>query len=451
MASFTKDMTHGGVFGHLVRFTLPLLLSNLLQQTYNIADTLIVGKFLGDDKLAAVGATGSVTYFFYTLCFGLSIGAGVMVSQYFGAGQTKKVIDAICNSAWVALSAGAVLSVLSVLLTRPLLVMLQTPENLLDDAAEYMRIACAGTAAVALYNWITSVLRALGDAKTPLIFLAVSTVLNIILDLAFVVGFGFGVAGAAAATIISQGISAALSIAFAYIKNKELRPTAHELLPNGGVIKKCIGTGIPIALQNGFISASMIVIQSVTNTFGETVMAAYTVTMRIEQLVQQPFSSLNAAMSTFTGQNIGAGSRRRATDGLRAGIIMSTVFAAVVILLFAVFRTELVSLFVSGEKTIEIGAWGVLLNSSFYISLGVIHVTRGFLNGAGDTAYALFNGLVEVVCRVSLSITLTQIALISYRGIWITTCVTWLVTAVVGVVRVRQGKWKKKALLEDRR
>ena len=272
--TYTKKMTEGSELKHIILFTLPLFAGNVFQQLYNIVDSIIVGKFLGSDKLAAVGTTGSLTYLFSTLCIGLSVGAGILISQRFGAGMHKEVKKLITNSAYVILAFGAVVTVISVALAGLLMKMMNTPENLLQDATSYMRAACSGTICVAAYNWINAVMRSLGDSRTPLIFLVVASLLNVGLDLLFVVVFGWGVVGAAYATVISQGISAAGSIIVGFRRNPYFRLTREDAKPVGEVCRKCITTGIPIALQNAMISVSMIFLQRTANGFGETVMAA---------------------------------------------------------------------------------------------------------------------------------------------------------------------------------
>lgn len=433
--------------GHIIRFTMPLLGGNLLQQTYNIIDTLIVGRYLGDTALAAVGATGSITYLFYTLCIGLSIGAGVIVSQFFGSGDNKKMRLAVVNSAIVTAIFGIVVSILAVLWTEQVLRFLNVPEHLMVNAVAYMKIACGGTVAVAAYNWINAMMRAVGDSKTPLIFLGAASILNAVLDLLFVVVFQFGVTGAAWATVLAQGLSAISCIRYCFSKGREICISGEDLKADQGMMLQCIKTGVPIAVQNGLISVSMIALQRVTNGFGEYVMAAYTVSMRIEQFVQQPFSSLNAAVSTFTGQNIGAGKKDRAVKGLRASLKISTIFAFGVLLLFVMFGHHLTACFVSGEEVIYIASRAIVMTGCFYWALGIIHTVRGFLNGAGDTGYALVNGIAEVICRIGLSLLLTSIAFIGHWGIWLTTCLTWFVTAMVSGIRYKSGKWREKALM----
>lgn len=438
-------MTEGSETGHIISFALPLLGGNLLQQTYNIVDTIIVGHFLGDNALAAVGATGSITYLFYTLCIGLSIGAGVIISQLFGAGDMKKMRLAVVNSAAVTAVFGIAVSIISALLAEPVLRALNVPDLLIGDAALYMRIACGGTAAVAAYNWINAVMRALGDSKTPLIFLGAASLLNAALDLFFVMVLELGVGGAAFATVLAQGLSALVCIIYCFSRCSELKMTRKDIRADRKMMAKCIGAGLPIAAQNGLISVSMVALQRVTNGFGETVMAAYTVSMRIEQFIQQPFSSLNAAVSTFTGQNIGAGRSDRAVRGMISAIKIAVIFAFVVLVIFILFGKAITGIFVSGEDVIFIASRAIVLTGCFYWALGIIHTVRGFLNGAGDTGYALVNGTAEVICRIGLSLLLTSVAAIGHWGIWLTTCCTWFVTAAVSLMRFKSGKWKSKA------
>lgn len=438
-------MTEGSETGHIISFALPLLGGNLLQQTYNIVDTIIVGRFLGDNALAAVGATGSITYLFYTLCIGLSIGAGVIISQLFGAGNMKKMRLAVVNSAAVTAAFGIAVSIISALLAEPVLKALNVPDLLIGDAALYMRIACGGTAAVAAYNWINAVMRALGDSKTPLIFLGAASLLNAALDLLFVMVLGLGVGGAAFATVLAQGLSALVCIIYCFSRCSELKMTREDIHADRKMMAKCISAGLPIAAQNGLISVSMVALQRVTNGFGETVMAAYTVSMRIEQFIQQPFSSLNAAVSTFTGQNIGAGRSDRAVRGMISAIKIAVIFAFAVLVIFILFGKAITGIFVSGEDVIFIASRAIVLTGCFYWALGIIHTVRGFLNGAGDTGYALVNGTAEVICRIGLSLLLTSVAAIGHRGIWLTTCCTWFVTAAVSLMRFKSGKWKIKA------
>ena len=440
---YATDMTTGGEFGHIIKFALPMLAGNLFQQLYNIADSIIVGRFLGADALASVGTTGSITYFFYTLCIGLATGIGILISQSFGAGNHESVKKYIANSAYVLGIFGIAVSILSAVLTPFLLRMMNTPSEIFDAAVGYMRISCIGTAAVAAYNWINSVMRSLGDSKTPLIFLVVASILNVVLDLLFVVVFKWGVNGAAIATITAQAVSAVGSIIFAFVKNPMFKLTHENAAFDRTYTKKCVSTGVPIALQNAMVSVSMIYLQSVANLFGKTVVAAYTATMRVEQLIHQPFSSLNAAISAFTGQNVGAGKKERVISGYRHSIKAGIAFALLLLAVFMLFSESIVGMFVDEAEVIEIGASALRVSALFYIPLGFIHITRGLLNGAGDVKYAMINGFAEVGGRIGFAIILMNIPRVGYFAVWGTTCLTWLLTGVMSYIRYKSGVWQK--------
>ena len=445
---YVKNMTQGSELKHILLFTLPLLAGNLFQQLYNIVDSVIVGRYLGHEALAAVGATGSITFLFYALCNGLSAGAGILISQSFGAGRHDDVKRYISNSAYTLLAVGAGLTVISVIAAQLLLQFLDTPQNILPDAVAYMRTACAGTVAVSAYNWINSVLRALGDSKTPLYFLIIASVLNVGLDLLFVFVFGMGVVGAAAATVISQGVSALGSILFAAKKNEYLRLKREHLRLRREHISRCLTTGVPIALQNALVSVSMISLQKTANSFGDTVVAAYTATMRVEQLIQQPFNSLGTALSTFSGQNIGAGKPERVVTGYRRSMLITAGFGTLMLAVFALTANYIVGFFVTDALVVEIGGKALLLSACFYVPLGFIHTTRGLLNGAGDVLFAFLNGLAEVIGRIGFAAVLVMIPGVGMWSVWLTTCLTWVLTAVMCLVRYKSGIWRKKCLVD---
>lgn len=442
--AYEKNMTEGNELSHIIGFTLPLLMGNIFQQLYNIVDSGIVGRYLGYDALASVGATGSVTFLFYTLCIGLSVGSGILISQSFGANREDDVKKFIVNSAYAALIFGLAVSVIAFSLSGSLLRLMKTPEDIFSAAHGYMQIACLGTVAVSLYNWINAVMRSLGDSRTPLIFLIIASIINVLLDLLFVIVFKMGVNGAALATVIAQAASAAGCIVYAFVKVRFFRFSEGELDLRKYYFYKCIKTGVPIALQNSMISVSMIFLQSVANTFGSVVMAAYTATMRVEQLIQQPFSSLNAALSTFAGQNMGAGLVDRTVRGYRKAVMLMSCFALFMLAVFLIASRYVIGIFVTEEAVIKIGAQALKLSAFFYIPLGLIHTTRGLLNGAGDVTYAMINGFVEVIGRIGFALILLRIPSIGYWAVWGTTCLTWLLTAVMSVLRYRFGKWKTK-------
>ena len=449
MAAYTRTMTEGSELGCIIRFTLPLLFGNLFQQFYNIVDSMIVGQYLGKDALAAVGATGSMTFFFYTLCIGLSLGTGILIAQHFGAGNESSVRKLIANSAYVTAAAGILLTVLSVFLTPAMLKLIETPDTIFDDAVGYMRIACYGTVAVAAYNWINSVMRSLGNSKIPLVFLIIASALNVGLDLLFVMVFRMGVNGAALATILSQALSAFGCITFAFIRFPQFRISREEARFDVKTAKNCIVKGVPIALQYSFISVSMIYLQRTANSFGDTVIAAYTATMRVEQLIHQPFTSLGTALSTFVGQNLGAGKLDRCIRGYRMSMLAIAVFSAVMLGVFLLFSGNIVGFFVGDVDVISIGDTALKLSACFYVFLGTIYTTRGLLNGAGDVNYAMMNGIVEVIGRIGFATLLSNIAAVGCWSVWATSGLTWFITGVMSIIRYKGGRWKQHGINVD--
>ena len=442
MKSYVKDMTEGNPTGLLLTFMLPMVVGNVFQQLYNMVDSMIVGKYVGADALAAVGATGSLNFLIFSLCGGMANGIGIIISQYFGAGNDSGVKKAIANAVYIMTSSALLMGVIGLLLSRNLLSFLNTPENILDDSTLYMRIMCVGILAVGLYNCIAAILRAVGDSKTPLYFLIVASILNIVLDLFFVKTLDMGVAGAGIATIISQLLAGIGSLAFAFIKNPYFKIGRDQMRAERTIIEQCVRMGIPLAFQSSLIAISCVALQSVVNTFGSVVVAAFTATSRIEQLVQQPYNSLGMAVSTYTGQNIGAGKIDRVKKGFRKGMIIMAVFTFVMIPLAQFGGEFIMKLFVNEEDVIALGSQALKITSWFYLFLGSIYVARGMLNGAGDATFAFMNGIVEMAGRICFAKPLTMIPVIGVWGVWLATALTWFVTGTISVLRYLQGKWK---------
>lgn len=446
---YVCDMTKGNEVKLLLGFALPMLVGNIFQQLYNMADSIIVGKFVGSDALGAVGAVGNLNFLFFSLCLGLTSGIGILISQFFGAGKDEYVKKIIANSVYIITATGAAMSILSAFFARPILILMNTPKENMEDAVVYMQIVCGATIVVALYNGISSILRALGDSKTPLIFLIVASFINVGLDLLFVMVFHMGVAGAAWATVIAQFISAVGSILFALWKNPYLRLKKHHFKADGDIVRKSFQIGLPVAGQNALIAFSCVALQSVVNNYGPTVMAAYTATSRVEQLVQQPFGSLGTAVSTFAGQNAGAGKYDRVSASCKKSTIIVLIFSLLMIAVMFLFGAPIVQLFVNEADVIEIGAKGLRITSLMYFALGIIYITRGMLNGVGDAAYAMVNGLTEVVGRIGFAYLLMAIPAIGMWGVWYTNGLTWILAGSAGVIRFFQGKWKTKSMVTE--
>jgi putative MATE family efflux protein len=443
------DMTVGSPVKHILAFALPLFIGNLFQQFYNMVDSLIVGNFVGANALAAVGTCGSMNFLFFSLSSGLAIGIGVIVAQYFGAKDEQNVKITIANSFYVIAIASISVSVIGFIFCPQILRLISTPEELIKDAITYMRVTCVGIFSVALYNGVAAILRALGDSKTPLYFLIFSSVINVVLDLVFVIYFNWAVFGVALATIISQIFSAVASLIYAVKKVPYFKLSKDLLKPNKLIIVRSFKIGTPIALQNSMIAVSCMVLQGVVNSFGPVIMAAYTIISRIEQLVQQPFSSIGMALTTYSGQNMGAGELGRVKKGLHRGTFIVLIFSLAMIPIAYLFGKNIVGFFVKESDVIDIAYRALRITSLFYFGLGMIYVPRAVLNGCGDTGFAMINGVTEVLCRILYSEILTRIPVIGFWGVWITTGFTWGTTAIVCIIRYKRGKWKTKAIVKN--
>ena len=441
-AVIEKDMTKGSPMRLLVSFMIPMIIGNVFQQFYNMVDSMVVGHFVGADALAAVGATGSLTWLLFSLCNGLGNGIGIIISQYFGAGDLRAVRKTIGNAFYIVGASGIIMGTIGYNVCRSLLILLKTPDNILDQSAAYMQIMCIGVIFVSLYNCVSAILRGLGDSKTPLYFLIVASILNVIMDLVFVVHFHWDVIGVAVATIISQFISGAGSLLFAMRKNPLFRLTKDSFRPDPVIMKNTIRLGVPLALQSSMIAFSCVILQGVVNSFGSSVVAAFTATSRIEQLVQQPYMSLQTAISTYTGQNIGARNEERVNLGKKHALILLLIFTGIFFPVAQLGGRFLMTWFVTDETVIGLGTQALRITSIFYIGLGTIYVYRGMLNGSGDALFSLINGITEMCGRIFFPRPLTMFPVIGVWGIWLGTGLTWSLVAAVCLIRFHSGAWR---------
>ena len=300
---FLKDMTKGTPWKLLLQFAVPLFIGNIFQQLYNMVDSIIVGNFVGPNALGAIGTTNSLNFLFFSLVAGLSVGIGIIVAQFFGSNNEEKVKDTIGNAIWIVLISSVIMACIGFFIAKPVLVLLRTDKVILGDATAYLKVTSIGICCTGLYNGVSSILRALGDSKTPLIFLIFASLVNVVLDLWFVLGLGWGVVGAGVATAFSQFLSAVTCIFYAYKSNTYFRLKKKNLKLNSYIVEKSLRLGIPVALQNSLIAFSLIVLQAIVNGYGATFTTAFTVISRIETLVQQPFMSLGAAVSIYRSES----------------------------------------------------------------------------------------------------------------------------------------------------
>ncbi len=436
MKNYTTDMTVGNPVRHILLFALPALIGNIFQQLYNIADTAIVGRFVGPNALAAVGATGSITFLFFALCNGIGSGGGIIVSQFYGAHDDENVKRGIVNTGIIMLIVPAIFGTIGYITSESFLRILNTPESIIYDSASYIRYMCLGLIFVSLYNYVTSMLRALGDSKSPLYFLILSAVINVFLDVLLVYGFQMGIRGAAIATIISQFIAAASCGLYAYKVNPYFRLKKEDIRFVPNLAGKVIRLGVPMSLQFALIAISAMAVQRIVNNYGETVVSAFTATNRIEQLIHQPYTTLSASIATFCGQNYGAQKNDRVRQGYRNGLAIMASLTVVMVISMQLFGGAITSLFVDDAQIIALGAEGLKITSLFYLALGLIYVVRGVLTGIGDAFFALFNGLIEVVGRFTIPILLTQYMGMGAIGIWLATGLVWVLSGSTAWMRL---------------
>ena len=428
-------MTEGSPVSLILLFSIPMLIGNLFQQVYNLVDSVIVGKYVNADALAAIGATGSVTFLFFAICNGIGSGGGIITSQYFGKKDDEAVKSCIVNTGYIMIVFPIVVGIIAYILTVPILNLLDTPVEILKDAADYMKIMCVGLVFVSLYNYISSMLRALGDSKTPLFFLIFSCLLNTGLDFLFVVGFNMSVRGAGIATIISQFVSGVGCILYAMKTNSYFKFTKENMKFNRHITMSILKLGIPLSLQFSLIAISCMALQKVVNSFGKTTVAAFSATSRIEQIIHQPYQTLGAALSTFTGQNYGANLKDRVKEGYKKSLMIMVIFSIIMLPIMQLFSENIVRIFVDEEPVIVMGAKALRITSYFYVMLGTIYTVRGVLNGLGDSIFALINGIVEVIGRFTVPIILVAIPAIGLWGIWWSVGIVWSLAGITALMR----------------
>lgn len=435
-------MTEGSPVRLLLTFSIPMLIGNIFQQVYNLADSVIVGQLIGAEALAAIGATASVTFFFFALCNGIGTGGGIITSHFFGEGDDEKVKNCIVNTAFIMIVVPLVIGTIAFFTTGALLGFLKTPDEIMPDAAAYMRIMCCALPLISIYNFVSSMLRALGDSKTPLYFLIFSCILNVILDLIFVYVLHQGVVGAGIATLISNLVCGLLCLGFAFMTNPYFKLRKKDLHLNGTILWKCTRLGVPISLQFSLIAISCMALQRVVNNFGPIAVAAFTATSRVEQVIHQPYQTLGAALSTFSGQNFGAKKKDRVILGYRKAMLMMTIFSLIMLPVIQIFGAGITRLFVEDAEVIEMGAKALQITSWFYVFLGLIYMVRGVLNGIGDATFSLINGITEVVGRFTVPVALTAIAAIGVWGIWWSVGIVWFMSGATAYLRYLYMKKK---------
>lgn len=447
----TRGMLDGSPMKSIIIFAIPILIGSIFQQIYSTVDFIIVGRTLNEEKLAAVGVTGNITFFMFSLVIGLTGGVAIVIAQYFGARDLKTVKKAFAMSVYAMFGVTLVVSVLGVFLAKPLLIILDTPKNIIDDANAYLVIIFAGAIATVFYNWMASVLRALGDSFTPLIFLIISSVINVILDLVFIIEFNMDVEGAALATVLSQLISAILCIIYGIKKMEVLKLKKEDFILDTNLLTKMIKMGTPAGIQASLIAVSVMLMQKAINAYGSTVVAAYTGAIKIEQLAMQVGFSIALAAGTFTGQNVGANRYDRVHKGHNTAVILIVGACAIMSPLIYIFSEELMLLFVNksdtnAQKVIDIGSQYLRIMTFALASVGILQVYQQMLRSAGDVNMTMIMGACEIVTRVAVAFIFSY--LFGYTGVWWATPITWISAMILGMARYYQGGWKTKSLIK---
>lgn len=421
-----REMTSGPSLPLILNFTFPLLLGNLLQQTYSLVDAAIVGRFLGIDALASVGASTSVVFLILGFCNGCCGGFSIPVAQKFGARDYVTMRRYVSVSLKLAAMMSIVVAVVTTLLCGFILRTMQTPENIFEGAYIYLLITFIGVPCTFFYNLLSCIIRALGDSKTPFWFLLLSTVLNIVLDLFFILSLGWGVAGAGVATVFSQGFSAVLCYVYMYRKFDILKTEPSDRIFRKNLARQLLSIGVPMGLQFSITAIGSIMLQSANNALGTACVAAFTAAMRIKMFVMCPLDALGMAMATYSGQNYGAGKPERIWMGIKSATLMMVVYSVAIAIVMWGLADKFALLFISPDET-EIMKDTVLflhINTSFFILLGLLSILRYSIQGVGYTRLSMFSGVAEMVARVLVSLIL--VPALGFLGVCLGDPTAWL-------------------------
>lgn len=449
----TKSMTEGKPLPLILQFAVPLLVGNLLQQTYNIIDAAIVGRILGPDALAGVGASSSVQFLVLGFCIGVCCGFGIPVARSFGAQDYEKMRSDIFHGMVLTGLFAVVLTVLCALLCPQILQLLSTPEDIYANAYQYLLIIFLGIPFNLLYNLLSGIFRSVGDSRTPFMFLAFSTVLNIGLDLFFIIVLHLGCAGAALATVISQAVSGILCYLYMRKKMPILRLNRQECRLDGHTVKMMLAMGLPMGLQYSITAIGSMVMQSANNGLGSVYVSGFTAGMRIKQFAMCPFDALATGVSVFCSQNLGAGRIQRIKTGIRQGTLVGILYGVFAGLVLVFFGRTLSLLFVSGENAAILDASAKYLRclGCFYWSLGILNVCRMSTQGLGFSGRVVFAGMMEMAARIGVSLILVPMfgftaICFADQSAWLAACI-YIVPTCLHCVRICEKRAKREAAI----
>lgn len=447
------DMTVGTPWKCIITFALPMLIGNIAQQLYSTVDSIVVGKYIGDNALAAVGSAIPILNLLLVLFIGISTGANIMVAQYFGAKNRRSLSYTIGNALTVTAISCGILIAIAAPLIRPILVILNTPDSIINWCADYLMISLIGIAGMAYYNILSSIIRGMGDSFSSLIYILIATVINIVLDVYFVAGLNMGVGGVALATVIAQMVSSILCI----LKLSKMRDHfdfgLKYLKPKGEFVKTIIRLGLPSGLTQAIFSSAMIIVQSLTNQFGEQFIAANVVIMRVDGFAMMPNFSFGIAMATYAGQNVGAKLYDRVSKGAKQGTLMAVLCSTVITGVILLFGKNLMWVFTDTKELVEMSYYLMTILAAGYIAVAVTQSLSGVMRGAGDTMTPMWISLITTVAiRVPIAYIISYLttteALPNGRSecIQISLLSSWVLGAVFTLIFYCRGKWKTKAI-----
>lgn len=434
MNNKTKDMTEGNPVKLILWFAIPLFIGNIFQQVYNMVDTAIAGHYLGDDAIAAIGATSTIYSLLIALTMGSNSGFGIVVARYFGAKDMAKLKESIAAMFRLNITISAVLTVLSLLLIRPLMRLLNTPEEIFEQAFCYIGIILAGLIMTSLYNMCAGMLRAVGNSKTPLYFLIISSILNIVMDIAFVVVIPLGMAGIAIATVIAQTCSVVFCLVYIFKNYKELLPIEEKFKTTKDMTKEMLGMGFSMALMNSVFSIGSVILQSAINNLGTTVITAHTAARKILEMCMQPLSTIGLANSTFVGQNWGAGKVDRIKSTIKKVYVMELIWAAIAFVVMYVFGRQIVTLLIgtADEQVLDYAVMNIRINFALFPPLGILFVTRNAMQSMGYKVMPVISSGIELLMKVISAYFI--VPKFGYMGASFTEPSTWVVCAAFLVI-----------------
>lgn len=420
------DMTKGSPVQLITKFIIPLIIGNIFQQLYSMVDTIIVGRFVGVEALAAVGATGSICFLILGFTQGLTTGFTVLTAQRYGAGDLEGMRNSIANAAMLSVVVTFVMTMLSVVCMDWLLTIMNTPQDIYEMAKEYIVIICSGICCSVLYNILASILRAIGNSVVPLVLLIISSAINIVLDYVLIVYVHMGVGGAAVATVVSQGISGIFCLFYIVKKVPLLHISRRNWVPDAWCMKNQLMIGIPMALQFSITAVGTILVQAALNLLGSTAVAAYSVACKVEQLVTQPFLAMGATMATYSAQNRGINDLQRIRQGVKVSNRMSAIYSIVIYFVICSLLPYAIRLFITENIETVYGYAEIYIRicGLFFIPLGMIFIYRNTMQGCGFAFWPMMGGVVELLVRCVAAFVATK--MLSYEGVCIANAGAWL-------------------------